>query len=92
MPGLQIEARILVLHGAEDPFIPAEQQDAFRADIDAAGANYQVIKYAGAVHGFTNPGATAIGEKIELPLAYDAAADSVSRVEMQGFLMEIFAQ
>lgn len=87
-----VKARILVLHGAADPFVPAEQLDVFRAEMDAAGANYEVIEYAGAVHGFTNPGATSLGQKFELPLAYDAAADSASWAQMQIFLTEIFAQ
>ncbi len=90
-PG-SVKARILVLHGAADPFIPAEQLEGFRSEMDAAGADYEVIEYAGAMHGFTNPGATAMGEKFELPLAHDAVADSASWAEMETFLTEIFGE
>ena len=58
-----------------------EQYDAFKKDLDAAKANYRVIEYPGAVHAFTNPEATALGEKFKLPLKYDANADQQSKAE-----------
>lgn len=86
-----VKARVLVLHGAADPFIPDEHVDAFKAEMDSAGVDYEFIAYEGAVHGFTNPGATALGEQFELPLAYDAAADAASWAELDRFLKELFA-
>lgn len=88
-PG-DIKARILVCHGAADPFVPQEQIDAFKAEMEAADANYTFEAYDGAVHAFTNPGATAIGEKFELPLSYNEAADKKSWNAMKKVFQEIF--
>ncbi|MFT3925444.1 MAG: dienelactone hydrolase family protein [Myxococcales bacterium] len=70
--------KLMVFTGGSDPFVPAEQLANFRKEMDAAGANYEVVEYPEAKHGFTNPDATAAGSKFSLPLAYDAAADSDS--------------
>ena len=53
--------------------------------MDAAKADYQVIVYPGAKHGFTSPEADTYGKEFNLPLAYDKAADEASWKEMQGF-------
>ncbi len=58
-----------------------EQYEALKKDFDAAKADYQIITYPGAVHAFTNPEATALGEKFKLPLKYDANADQQSKAE-----------
>lgn len=76
-----IKAKILILNGADDPFVKREQYDTLKKELDAAKANYQVIEYPGAVHAFTNPEATALGEKFKLPLKYDANADQASKAE-----------
>ena len=72
------KGRLLVFTGGSDPFVPAEQVAALRKEMDAAGANYEVIEYPAAKHGFTNPGATELGAKFNIPLAYDEAADQDS--------------
>jgi dienelactone hydrolase len=89
VPGA-VKARILVANGADDPFVTPEQIAAFKADMDAAGADYTFINYPGAKHSFTNPGADAFGEKFGLPLAYNAAADADSWAEMQALLRSVF--
>lgn len=76
-----VKAKILILNGADDPFVKREQYDTLKKELDAAKANYQVIEYPGAVHAFTNPEATALGEKFKLPLKYDANADQASKAE-----------
>jgi dienelactone hydrolase len=76
-----VKAKILVLNGADDPFIKREQYDNFKKDLDAAKADYKVIEYPGAVHAFTNPEATALGEKFKLPLKYDAKVDAEAKAE-----------
>lgn len=83
-PG-SVKARVLVCHGAADVLVPEADLAAFREEMTAAGADYRVIAYDGAKHGFTNPGATERGEKYGLPLAYDAAVDARSWVDMQAF-------
>ena len=76
-----IKAKILILNGADDPFVKREQYDTLKKELDAAKADYKVIEYPGAVHAFTNPEATALGEKFKLPLKYDAKVDAESKAE-----------
>lgn len=83
-PG-SVKARVLVCHGAADVLVPEADLAAFQEEMTAAGADYRVIAYDGAKHGFTNPGATERGEKYGLPLAYDAAVDARSWADMQAF-------
>ncbi len=90
VPGT-VKARVLVCHGADDSLVPDDQIDAFKSEMDTARADYRFIAYPGALHGFTNPDATANGEKYGLPLAYDAATDQSSWNEMQRFFAKVFA-
>ncbi|UCC56044.1 MAG: dienelactone hydrolase family protein [Gammaproteobacteria bacterium] len=87
-----IRASVLVLNGAADPFVTAEQIAAFRAEMDAAGADYTFINYPGVKHSFTNPEADQFGKRFDLPLAYDAEADASSWQAMQELFVEIFSQ
>jgi len=80
-----VKAKILILNGADDPFAKREQYDALKKDFDAAKVDYRIIQYPGAVHAFTNPEATALGEKFNLPLRYDAEADQESKAEAAKF-------
>jgi dienelactone hydrolase len=80
-----------VLHGADDPFIPLDDVNAFKEEMAAAEVDYRFVAYPGAVHGFTNPDADSFGERFDLPLAYDAEADRASWSEMQAFFKRIFA-
>ena len=90
-PG-NVKAKILVCNGAADPFVPQEQIDAFKSEMDSAGAAYEVINYAGAIHSFTNPMADSFGVKFNLPLAYNKAADEQSWQAMQQLFNEVFAK
>lgn len=85
-----VKARVIVFNGADDPMVTAEEIAAFKAEMDAAGVNYQFINYPGVTHSFTNPDADAFGQKFNLPLAYDAQADADSWQKLQEFLAEIF--
>jgi dienelactone hydrolase len=76
-----VKAKILILNGADDPFVKREQYDTLKKDFDAAKADYKIIEYPGAVHAFTNPEATALGEKFHLPLRYDAKVDAEAKAE-----------
>ena len=89
-PG-DITTRVLVFNGADDPMVTAEQIEAFKSEMDAAGANYEFVNYPGALHGFTNPGADSKGEAFGLPLAYDPEADRDSWERTQAFFDQIFA-
>lgn len=85
-----VAARVLVLNGAADSMVPASAVTAFEQEMKNAGADFQVINYPGAEHGFTNPEATALGKQFDMPLAYDEDADHKSWDELQKFLMEVF--
>ncbi len=89
-PG-DIKASILVCHGGDDSLVSAEEQAGFRAEMAELGADLNFISYAGAKHGFTNPEATAKGEKYGLPLAYNSAVDQQSWSEMKSFWQRVFA-
>jgi len=80
-----VKAKILILNGADDPFVKREQYDALKRDFDAAKTDYQIIEYPGAVHAFTNPDATELGKKFNLPLRYDAKADQEAKAEAVKF-------
>ena len=86
-----IKAKVFVANGAADPFVKPEQIKIFKAQMDGAGADYQLVNYPGAKHSFTNPDADKYGEKFGLPLAYDAAADKASWEAMQKLLKQAFA-
>jgi dienelactone hydrolase len=52
-----VKARVLVLHGADDAGVTAESLRAFEAACRAAGIDWGLVQYGGAVHSFTNPAA-----------------------------------
>lgn len=84
----QVKAKILVCHGADDPFVPPAQVNAFAEEMTKAGANWQVISYGGTVHSFTNPAADSVGTP---GLAYNKQTDERSWKAMRAFFDEIFA-
>jgi dienelactone hydrolase len=80
-----VKAKILILNGADDPFVKPEQYAALKKDFDAAKADYRIIEYPGAVHAFTNPEATELGKKFNLPIRYDAKVDQEAKAEAAKF-------
>jgi dienelactone hydrolase len=85
-----LKAKILVCHGGADSLVPQAEVTAFRKGMDSIGANYQFKVYPDATHAFTNPEATALGEKFKMPIAYNPAADTASWSDMKSFLNGIF--
>lgn len=85
-----LTAPILVCHGEADKFVPVEEVAAFKKQMDSINAVYTFKSYAGATHAFTNPDATEMGKKFSMPIAYNAAADSASWIEMKTFFGKIF--
>ena len=85
-----VKARILVCHGEADKLVPAADVEAFKAEMKDAGADMKFIGYPDAMHAFTNPDATAAGEKLGLPVAYNEAADKGSWTAMKAFFADIF--
>ena len=83
----RLKAKILVLHGADDPHVPAADLNAFEQAMRQAGADWQMVFFGGAVHGFTNP---AAGDNKASGVAYDARAARRSWRCMQEFFREIW--
>ncbi len=83
-----LKARILALHGAEDPFVPAAEVAAFQTEMRKAQADWQFVQFSDAVHSFSNPGA---GNEPGKGFAYNERAARRSWAMMLGFFGEIFA-
>ncbi len=88
-PG-SVKAKILILTGADDKFVPPEQVEAFRREMTAAGAEFRIISYPGALHSFTNPDADEYAKKFSMPIGYNANADKESWAAMKAFFKDIF--
>ncbi len=84
--GAHIKAKVLVLHGAADPFVKKADMEAFIAELDAAKVDWQKVDYAGAVHAFTEKHA---GNDPSRGAAYDERADRRSWEAMKTFLTEV---
>jgi len=85
-----LKAKILVCHGEADSFVPQSEVDEFKKQMDSIGANYTFKSYPGAVHAFTNPNATAAGEKYKIDIKYDGDADAASWKDMKEFFAQVF--
>ncbi len=85
----KLKASILVCHGAADPFVPVTEVNKFRKEMDSLGIAYTFKAYPDAVHAFTNPEATALGEKFKIPIKYNAAADTASWNDMKTFFSQV---
>ncbi len=86
-PGM-VRARLLACHGALDPHVPLSDVPAFAEEMNAAGADWQLIMYGGALHGFTH----AEAQRAAVPgVAYHPLADSRSFADIRGFLADVFA-
>ncbi len=83
----QVKASILVLTGADDPFVTPDQVVKFEEEMTKAKADWQVISYSGTVHSFTNPDAASVGNP---GLAYNKLTDERSWKAMASFFEEIF--
>lgn len=85
-----LKAKILVCHGNDDNFVPMKEVEQFKQQMDSIGVEYIFKGYDGATHAFTNPQATEMGKKFNLPIAYNSAADSASWKEMKDLFNSVF--
>ncbi len=90
MPNEKLKAQVLVMNGAEDPFISEESIETFKTDMDSLTIDYKYESLPGAVHAYSNPDADSLGQKFNLPLAYNAKADSTAWAELEVFLTKVF--
>ena len=82
-----IKAKVLVLHGAEDPYTSNDQLLTFMKEMRDVKVNWQLNIYPNAVHRFTNPDS---GSDPSKGVAYNKQADERSWEAMRAFYAELF--
>lgn len=82
-----IKGKVIVFHGADDPFIPKDQVEGFQDEMRKAKVDWQFVSFGGAVHSFTVPEAGGDPSK---GAAYDEKADRRSWEMLQLFLTDVF--
>lgn len=83
-----VVAKVLACHGALDPHVPMDDVNAFTEEMNGAGADWQLVVYGRAMHGFTHKHAVSGA----MPgVAYDALADERSFAATRAFLAEALA-
>ncbi len=85
-----MKAKVLVCTGSADPMIPEEQVKVFESEMTAAGVSYQILRYPGATHAFTNPAADSLGKLFSMPIAYNINADTSSWNATKVFLASLY--
>lgn len=82
----KITAKVLCLHGHDDPMVPPEQVLAFETEMTKAGVDWQVHVYGGTMHAFTNPKAN----NPDFGTVYKEVAANRAYQSIANFLSEIF--
>lgn len=82
-----IKAKILALHGHDDPMVPPDQVLAFEKEMTEAKVDWQFHTFSNTMHGFTNPQANDPG----FGTVFNPSADKRSWLLMKNFFEEIFA-
>ncbi len=85
--GRNIKCKVLAMQGADDPFVTPKEMAAFEDEMRKARVDWELIKYGGAVHAFTQWDAGSDNSK---GAAYNEEADKRSWEEMKQFFAEIF--
>lgn len=83
----KIKGKLLICHGADDPFVTWDDVATFQREMRNAKVDYEINAYSGAVHAFTNP---ASGNDPSKGMAYNMNADRRSWRAMMDFFNEIF--
>jgi dienelactone hydrolase len=84
-PG-DIKAALLVIHGAPDPVTPKADRDAFEAEMDAAGAKWQMRLFSGIFHAYTDEDSNVAGVAV-----YDEPATRQTYALTHAFISDAFA-
>lgn len=69
----QISAKVLVLHGADDPYVPQDHVSQFITAMQATDADWQLVQFSNTVHSFTDPLANAVGQADYNPVSAERA-------------------
>jgi dienelactone hydrolase len=83
--GNKIKAKVLVLHGHDDPMAPPDQALSLAKELTEAGADWQIHLYGNTLHAFTNPRAN----DRSFGTVYDETADRRSFESLKNFLAEV---
>lgn len=83
--GNTIDAKVLVLHGWDDPMATPDDVNALATEMSAMGADWQMHAYGNTMHAFTNPAAN----NRDAGTLYDATADRRSWQAITNFLEEV---
>ena len=84
-----IKAKVLVLHGADDPYVKQAEVAAFMDEMRTAKLDWQLVQYSGTVHSFTDERAGTDNNK---GAAYNADSDRRSWKAMSNFFAETLAK
>ena len=84
--GNRVRAKVLALHGWNDPMAPPDAVDGLAAELTSMGADWQLHAYGNTMHAFTNPAAN----DADMGTVYNANADRRSWQAMTNFLDELF--
>jgi len=84
-PG-DVKAALLVIHGAPDPVTPKADRDAFEAEMEAAGAKWQMLLFSGILHAYTDDDSNMVGVAI-----YDENATRQTYASTHAFIADAFA-
>jgi dienelactone hydrolase len=82
-----VKAKILALHGADDPFVPVKEVNDFQKEMQSAKCNWELVAYGNAVHSFTNQAAGTDNSK---GAAFNAQANARSWDAMKRFFAELW--
>ena len=82
----EIKAKVLCLHGHDDPMVPQEQVSAFESEMNKAKVDWQVHVYGNTMHAFTNPAAN----NPDFGTMYKEVAEKRAYQSLASFLEEIF--
>lgn len=84
--GNEIKAKVLALHGNDDPMVSEDQLNCLRQDLTQAGADWQIHCYGSSMHAFTNP----VANDPSFGTVYNIDSDRRSWQSMKFFLDEVF--
>jgi len=86
VPNQTISAKVLCLHGHDDPMVPPEQVLAFEQEMTRAGVDWQIHIYGGTMHAFTNP----VANNPDFGTVYSEKAANRAYQSVANFLEELF--
>lgn len=87
VPNGVITAKVLCLHGHDDPMVPPEQVLAFETEMTRGNVDWQVHVYGGTMHAFTNPKAN----NPSFGTVYKEIAANRAYRSIENFLGEVFS-